>query len=224
MCLRPPVAMGHRNPSLTATPHGPLKHSRTGRSPRECHDVPINNNSPPRYHLFPHDVNSQNAIIGRTSQTTQPLPGTSLSTQQVRTEVSPGISANEMAASGNPGKNLPKKVDAPKRRWYDHGWAWEITATVLSSCALATSVILLARLNGRALHEWQLFVSINTVISILAAISRTTLAFSVASCLGQAKWNWFKREPDNIMAFERFEDASRGPLGGLRLLVRVHVR
>ncbi|KAI1487660.1 hypothetical protein F5X96DRAFT_686643 [Biscogniauxia mediterranea] len=67
--------------------------------------------------------------------------------------------------------------------------------------------------------RWNFFLSVNAVISTLAAISRTSLAFSISSCLGQAKWNWFKRRPGNLIGFDRFDDASRGPWGSFWLIV-----
>ncbi|KAI1502035.1 hypothetical protein F5X99DRAFT_427659 [Biscogniauxia marginata] len=63
------------------------------------------------------------------------------------------------------------------------------------------------------------FLSANAVVSTLAAISRTTLAFSISSCLGQVKWNWFKKQSDNLIGFDRFDDASRGPWGSLWLII-----
>jgi hypothetical protein len=103
-------------------------------------------------------------------------------------------------------------------------WNWEIGALVLSNSALTALLVLLAYADGRALAEWNSNVSLNALISILGAISRTSLGFAISSCLGQAKWNWFKRRTDNVIAFDRFDDASRGPWGSLWLIFWLRAR
>ncbi|KAI1386604.1 uncharacterized protein F4822DRAFT_321465 [Hypoxylon trugodes] len=96
-------------------------------------------------------------------------------------------------------------------------WNWELGALVLSFSSLATLVGLLIYVDNRRLDGWN--GTLNTVVSSLGAISRTSLGFAVSSCLGQIKWNWFKKRPDNIIAFDRFDDASRGPWGSLWLIL-----
>ncbi|KAI1775143.1 hypothetical protein F4818DRAFT_417964 [Hypoxylon cercidicola] len=100
-------------------------------------------------------------------------------------------------------------------------WNWEISALVLSLGAITTLVALLIYADGRSLAQWNSVLSLNTLVSTLGAISRTSLAFAISSCLGQAKWNWFRRRADNLVAFDRFDDASRGPWGSLWLIIWV---
>ncbi|KAK6857024.1 hypothetical protein PG995_007211 [Apiospora arundinis] len=90
---------------------------------------------------------------------------------------------------------------------------------------IVTTVVTLSRLNGNSLESWGgFFLGPNTVISILAAISKTTLAFAVSSCVAQAKWNWYRRGSDNLFIFERIDQASKGPWGRFRLLGAVRIR
>ncbi|KAI0144424.1 hypothetical protein GGR57DRAFT_494985 [Xylariaceae sp. FL1272] len=72
-------------------------------------------------------------------------------------------------------------------------WRWELMSLILSSTASSLSP--------------------NTVVSILAAIARASLAFTISSCIRQSKCNWFKKRTDSILAFDRFDDASRAPWG-----------
>ncbi|KAH0430437.1 hypothetical protein CcaCcLH18_07817 [Colletotrichum camelliae] len=97
-------------------------------------------------------------------------------------------------------------------------WILEICAVILSILALAAIAILLPLYNNKPLSTWSFQYSFNTVVSILGATSRATLAFAVSACISQGKWNWFRRRDDTIMVFDRFEEASRGPWGGIRLL------
>ncbi|OTB12650.1 hypothetical protein K445DRAFT_320793 [Daldinia sp. EC12] len=105
-----------------------------------------------------------------------------------------------------------------------HNWNLEIGALVVSFAALAALIALLIYVNGRPLSDWKGSVSVNVVISGLGAVSRTSLGFAISSCLGQAKWNWFKRRPDNLVAFDRFDEASRGPWGSLWLIIWLRIR
>ncbi|KAK7987709.1 hypothetical protein PG989_008024 [Apiospora arundinis] len=95
---------------------------------------------------------------------------------------------------------------------------------VLCLSAVTSSTVLLFYANNRPLTDYSFFISFNTLISILAAVARATLAFAVGSCLGQWKWNWFSMRPDTPIVFGSFEDASRGPLGSFWLLCRIRAR
>ncbi|KAK7974253.1 hypothetical protein PG989_016101 [Apiospora arundinis] len=107
--------------------------------------------------------------------------------------------------------------------WAD--WKWELLLLLLSILSLLATVVTLSRLNGNSLESWGgFFLGPNTVISILAAISKTTLAFAVSSCVAQAKWNWYRRGSDNLFIFERIDQASKGPWGSFRLLGAVRIR
>lgn len=105
-----------------------------------------------------------------------------------------------------------------------HTWRLEVGAAILSMCAMVVLIVLLAHANGRPLEEWGFFISFNALISILGAIARAPLGFAMGSYLGQAKWNWFRKRSDSLLAFEKFEDASRGPMGSLTLLFWLNIR
>ncbi|OTB06455.1 hypothetical protein M426DRAFT_20909 [Hypoxylon sp. CI-4A] len=100
-----------------------------------------------------------------------------------------------------------------------NNWNWEVGALILSCSALITLIVLLIYVDGRPLSQWNGAISLNTVISGLGAISRASLGFSISSCLGQIKWNWFKKRPDNLITFDRIDDASRGAWGSFWLIV-----
>ncbi|KAI1760989.1 hypothetical protein GGR53DRAFT_525466 [Hypoxylon sp. FL1150] len=98
-------------------------------------------------------------------------------------------------------------------------WNWEFFALSVSFSSMATMVALLAYVDGRPPPQWNGFLSLNALISSLGAISRTSMGFAISSCLAQAKWNWFKRRTDTLIAFDRFDEASRGPWGSLWLVI-----
>lgn len=97
-------------------------------------------------------------------------------------------------------------------------WGWEIAAVLLSSCSLAATIAVLKLYDGINVDSWKFYLSLSTTISILSQVSRTSLAFALTSCIGQAKWNWFSRREDRLATSSHFDAASRGPLGSVQLL------
>ncbi|KAI1188591.1 hypothetical protein F5B17DRAFT_451613 [Nemania serpens] len=103
-------------------------------------------------------------------------------------------------------------------------WGWEYTALSLSVFALPLLLAFLAYIDNMRLSHWKLPVPPTAVVSIIAAIARAPLGFAISSCLAQAKWNWFKKRSDSPVAFDRLDDASRGPWGSLWLVLWVKAR
>ena len=64
----------------------------------------------------------------------------------------------------------------------------------------------------------------NAVISFLTTIAKACMVLSVAAAIGQSKWLWFQDDSRILQDIELFDDASRGPLGSLRMLSTRHVR
>lgn len=58
------------------------------------------------------------------------------------------------------------------------------------------------------------------VLSFLSAIMKAAMLMPVASAISQSKWIWFRRER-KLAHLDRFDEASRGILGSLRLLFTV---
>lgn len=117
--------------------------------------------------------------------------------------------------SGRDGRDLRRKLAR---------WNWEILWTTVSVASLAATIVLLAYQNNRRLDAWTTFFSLNTFVSILAQVSRTSLAFGLSSSLGQAKWNFFRRRPGSLAVFDVFDQASRGPWGSANLTWRLRWR
>lgn len=100
----------------------------------------------------------------------------------------------------------------------EYHWTIEIAAIVLSISSMVAILILLPMYEDQPLSSWPLPVSLNVIISVLGATSRASLAFAISACISQGKWNWYRKRNDSVMVFDRFEEASRGPWGSLRLL------
>ena len=103
-------------------------------------------------------------------------------------------------------------------------WALEILAVAVSAASIIAIIAVLYRENGRPLTSWKFAITLNTVVAALGTLARTTLAFAISACIGQQKWNWFRRRSDRLVAFERFDEASRGPYGGAKLFFWLRLR
>jgi hypothetical protein len=96
-------------------------------------------------------------------------------------------------------------------------WLIEIICIVLSLVSLAAILVLLAYYNGKPFLDWHRL-TLNTVISIFATVSRIALLVALSSSLGQWRWNWFRKQARPLAEFETLDAAGRGSLGSLRLL------
>lgn len=65
---------------------------------------------------------------------------------------------------------------------------------------------------------------LNTVISILATISRASTVLVAAAVIAQQKWLRYKKEAHSLIDVLTYDDATRGPLGSLYLLTTWRVR
>ena len=83
--------------------------------------------------------------------------------------------------------------------------------------------ILLAHYNNQPVLAWN-GVTLNAIISVFSAISKAMLAFTLSECLGQAKWIWFSWQQRPLNALDSIDEASRGPLGSLKLLTQPAAR
>ncbi len=102
-------------------------------------------------------------------------------------------------------------------------WWLETLGLAFSAACLMTISAFLLQYDGRQIPQVIGGITLNTVISILAAGSKSALMFSVAGTMGQCKWCWFLLNPSQRRPFydmQRLDEATRGPLGSLRLLVK----
>ena len=105
-----------------------------------------------------------------------------------------------------------------------HTWTVEIIALVVSVGAFGAICVILPMYDGRPLDTWSFVLSLNTIVSILGATSRVGMGFALSAALGQEKWNWYRKRDDKLVVFDRFDEATRGPWGSLKLLWHLKFR
>ena len=97
-------------------------------------------------------------------------------------------------------------------------WLVEYLCIIASVVLLGTVITLVAYFNGRPLSAWTASLTFNTILSILSTPLKGTIIYPTASALGQLKWvapnGWMR-----LKTFKRYDEASRGPVGALVLLL-----
>jgi hypothetical protein len=109
-------------------------------------------------------------------------------------------------------------------QWLTDTWWPEALGLLLSaSCLTAIGGLLLPyTFSHRQVPEFSRSLTLNTLVSILAAAAKSALLFSVASTMGQAKWCWFRPAGGStrrrLQDIQTLDDASRGPMGSVLAL------
>lgn len=96
-------------------------------------------------------------------------------------------------------------------------WLPEAVALIFSFLCLAALAVLLAVYDGKPIFGWN-GVTLNTIVSVLSTSSKAALMLALGESISQWKWILFANERRPLMDFERIENASRGPLGSLKLM------
>lgn len=113
-----------------------------------------------------------------------------------------------------------RKFGGITRIKWNGSWLWEIAAVFLSIVCLALLVAFLVKINGTPYGTWQYTASPNTIISIIATITKTSLLVSVSACLSQLKWNQYQGPTAKpLYSIQAVDQASRGPWGSLEVLL-----
>ncbi|KAF4877657.1 hypothetical protein CGCSCA1_v003046 [Colletotrichum siamense] len=98
-------------------------------------------------------------------------------------------------------------------------WVLEIVTSIGSLVILAAVAAIFATVDGHPLSDWTFPISLNAVISILTTACSAAIMHGVSTFISQLKWLHFKNGPEKLEHLERFDEASRGPLGSLKFLV-----
>lgn len=98
------------------------------------------------------------------------------------------------------------------------GWGFELAAITFSILSFVSIIGVLISIENQPLSSWSSQYQPNSVISQLMTVSRSSLMLSTASCISQSTWLRFRQHPRQLLDIQRFDDASRGPLGASKIL------
>lgn len=104
-----------------------------------------------------------------------------------------------------------------KTRFFKDRWVGEILATIFSLGCLMAVIVLASKLNNTWLSKWTFVLQPSTLISILVTGAQSSIMLVVAEIISQSKWLYFWNARRRLNELSRFDDASRGPLGSLKL-------
>jgi hypothetical protein len=98
-------------------------------------------------------------------------------------------------------------------------WKFELLAWGASCCFFIAIFVVLRTLDGRPAPDMRYGITPNAIIGLLSTFAEFLLILPVQSALGQLKWLQAVRTRP-LDEFRVIDDASRGPWGGVMLLVR----
>lgn len=122
----------------------------------------------------------------------------------------------------------PNKTSAPIRqprsrlsRYLSDWWLLECLSWILCILSIIAIIIILRIYDQKRLPQWPLSITINTAISVFATISQIAMLVPVVESLSQLKWIWFTKKPQCLTDFDTFDQASRGAIGSLLLMIKL---
>ena len=104
----------------------------------------------------------------------------------------------------------------------DDSWLLEILGMVVSLAAMGAIVGLLFQWDNKPLKSWPYAITINSMVSVLNTVAKSTMLLVATQAVSQLKWLWFY-QPDRqpLSHIQIFDDASRGPLGAVTFLIKI---
>ncbi|KLU85043.1 hypothetical protein MAPG_04075 [Magnaporthiopsis poae ATCC 64411] len=134
--------------------------------------------------------------------------------------VSPLMKSTSVRVKHHQEEHNSDDTEPPQTRTRRQPWAWwwEMLAIVASLLCMAGIVIILARMNGRPLTNWTFFLSLPATIAVFSTAAKSLAAVAIGASISQSKWLHFRAGPRPLGDLDRFEEASRGPMGSLKLV------
>jgi hypothetical protein len=96
-------------------------------------------------------------------------------------------------------------------------WGFEFFTILWSIITLIAMIVLLAFYDAQLIFDGQI-ITLNTIVSMLSTTSKVCLIAAISSCVSQEGWVLFSKQPRRLYDLEMVAQASRGPLGSLKLL------
>ena len=116
------------------------------------------------------------AIVGLRDQTSTAPPQASSGLHNLEEERkrTAGVKASKVASSKRPEIGTAHREEHTQSTLYDW-WLWEVLGAIVSVVSTVAIVIVLAIHNGKPLPIWPLSITLNTLVSVLATISKVCL-------------------------------------------------
>ncbi|KAK8054402.1 hypothetical protein PG996_013703 [Apiospora saccharicola] len=100
--------------------------------------------------------------------------------------------------------------------WYtEFGWL------LIGFLGLAGVLAVLALYDTKPAPRWPLGITINSLVALLTSLSRLAFMVPLVQGMSQLKWVWFSSKPRPLADFQLYDEASRGPWGGVKILFKL---
>ncbi|KAF8856529.1 hypothetical protein BDZ45DRAFT_594092 [Acephala macrosclerotiorum] len=112
------------------------------------------------------------------------------------------------------------------RNWFSRHsdwWLLEFLGCLFSLLCAVAIIIVLKVYDGKPLPKLPQGITLNTILALFTTLAKAGLMIPISEALSQLKWVWFKEERP-LVDFETFDQASRGPIGGIKLLGTLRFR
>ncbi|KAH7388826.1 hypothetical protein BKA66DRAFT_414697 [Pyrenochaeta sp. MPI-SDFR-AT-0127] len=139
------------------------------------------------------------------SESSQEVVDTAVASQSTQ----PQSSVSSVVIATGPVKNAKPSILVE--------WRWEFFTWALGTVSGTAILVLLLSFKDKPLKLWSSPIQPAAIVAILSQISQSALIVSISACIGQSKWSWIRQKHHSI-EIERFDEASRGPEGSLKLL------
>lgn len=101
-------------------------------------------------------------------------------------------------------------------------WRFEIFCVVVAVGTLVAMCAVLYMFDSESAFDGPV-VTLNAIISTLSTASRVSLLAMLASAISQWNWLLFSETNRRLLDFEHLAEASRGPLGSVKVLLNSHI-
>ncbi|CAH0050231.1 unnamed protein product [Clonostachys solani] len=116
---------------------------------------------------------------------------------------------------------ITEPQSARKERSLRHSfisWAPEIVWCFSAIVVFIALVILLQFFDHQLRPDLPLGLTLNTLVALLATACRFMTAVPIEEGISQLKWNWMATRQRSLHDLYKFDQASRGPIGSMRLI------
>ncbi len=103
-------------------------------------------------------------------------------------------------------------------------WLYETLSSILAALNLVGLVILLRCYQEQPEPQWGGSITLNTIAAIISTAFRAALIIPVAACISQLSWLNLSGKSNSLEDHCFYDQASRGPIGSLRLLFHTRLR
>jgi hypothetical protein len=126
-------------------------------------------------------------------------------------------------STADPYESIPQAPNKDTWRQVLKDWWAELLCLALATFNICLICTILFLLNNQPLASWHLSISLNAVVSALVVATKAALIYTTACCIGQLKWQHFQHSlrRRSLYDLKTFDEASKGPLGALKLVFRI---